>query len=89
MKKTSLFLAAIFIIVWITLILDFCALHDIANDYLSRKVIAAENIISGDAIVPAWTQCKGEWAIVQISFMTKVVLLLSVSGGILKKNLKK
>ena len=84
MNKSVLPFLAIAVIAWIALIADFCALHDIANDYLSLKIIDAEKIISVNTTPPEWTQCKGEWTIVQIGFMVRFIFMVIVSGGMLR-----
>ena len=62
---------------------DFLALHDIRQDYVSKGIIDYLGLtISGE--IPDWTETTGEWQLVGISFVSRflffifmIVLLLS------------
>jgi hypothetical protein len=54
---------------------DFLALHDIQQDYVSPEVLNRLKLdIAGS--LPYWTATSGEWAMVTISFIARVILLL-------------
>ena len=54
---------------------DYLALHDIANDYVSRKAIASyESGLSGE--LPRWSETKLEWRIVNAGGLIKVTYLV-------------
>lgn len=54
------------ILVFLLTITDFMALHDIRNDYVSKKVITS---VSDN--LPTWTNTPGEWRMVTISFISR------------------
>ena len=70
LKGMVLFNAFVFLLA----ILDFLALHDIAKDYLSREALKFAEIT---VAVPAWTATEGEWLIVEISLLARVLFLLA------------
>ena len=54
---------------------DYLALHDIKNDYVSTRNFDNLGItISGD--LPEWTNTRGEWQIVRISFLFRFIFFL-------------
>lgn len=57
--------------------LDFTALHDIRNEYISRDILEYLNIsLSGD--VPVWTTNEPEWSYLTISLILRVFLYISI-----------
>ena len=54
---------------------DFAALHDIGNDYISQKILTYLDITTSKSL-PEWTKTKGEWLIVSISLIIRIVFLL-------------
>jgi hypothetical protein len=82
MKSKMLFLAAI-MIAWVACVFDFCALHDIANDYLSPRIISEDKIVTGNTSPPEWTRCEGEWTVVQVGFIIRIIFMLFASVIIL------
>ena len=70
--KSSLALSVITLIMTIG---DFLALNDIWHDYVSRQVIESvgDNVL---AKLPAWSETKLEWRMVQISELTGLLYLL-------------
>jgi hypothetical protein len=60
--------------IFLLTIFDFLALHDIAKDYLSREALKFAEITTA---VPAWTAAEGEWLIVEISLLARVLFLLA------------
>jgi hypothetical protein len=80
-----IFSARIILILAISLIaclfFDFLALHDIYNDYASKAVITRFSPGMADAF-PTWTNTRGEWNLLDISYIVKIivaVLLVIVS----------
>lgn len=56
-------------------ILDFAALHDIKNDYISRHILEYLEISLQDKL-PNWTTTAGEWRVVSISLFFRLVFVL-------------
>jgi len=63
------------IVLLLCLFLDFLALHDIRNDYVSNSVIDrfSPNTLS---VLAVWSGIMGEWAIVQTSFLIKLIVVV-------------
>ena len=57
-------------------VLDFLALHDIKQDYLSQKMLDLFEI-SFSKEIPDWTATVGEWGAVTISLYARFLLVLS------------
>ncbi len=55
--------------------MDFLALHDIKQDYVSPDVLREYNISLAD-ILPEWTATKTEWISVQISMILKAAFVI-------------
>jgi len=53
---------------------DFLALHDIKNDYVSSNVLDEFDI--NMTSLPQWTTTEGEWDLVTISFVARLLFLL-------------
>lgn len=59
------------IVLFICFFFDFLALHDINNDYVSKRVmIRYLTSIS----LPDWTNTSGEWSIMKLSFIVKLIV---------------
>ena len=57
------------------LLLDYMALHDIRNDYISHATL--EHLgFEGASDLPAWTNTQMEWAVVTIGFYGKTLLTM-------------
>lgn len=54
---------------------DFLALHDIRHDYVSEEILDSLGV-SISAELPAWTATAGEWALVQLSYLTRFAFLI-------------
>jgi len=54
---------------------DFLALHDISHDYVSSQVLRSLDT-SLLRELPAWTETKGEWAMVSVSVFFRAGFLL-------------
>jgi hypothetical protein len=77
MKTTSVLtkiLLGLIMVLLMCLFLDFLALHDIRNDYVSNSVIDrfSHNTLN---VLPVWSGTTGEWAIVQASFLIKLIIV--------------
>ncbi len=54
---------------------DFLALHDIRNEYVSTRILNQLNItISED--LPNWSATKGEWDVVYVSFLSRLIFFV-------------
>jgi hypothetical protein len=62
-------------LVFILTILDFTALHDIKQDYVSRYILNYLKInLSND--LPDWTSTEGEWHVVSLSLYLRFLFLI-------------
>lgn len=73
-------LALITLVIFLTLV-DFLALHDIQQDYVSREVFSWLDVELSSPL-PAWTNTDREWTVVTISLVTRLALL-SVNTALL------
>ncbi|MBT3241930.1 MAG: hypothetical protein HN352_02195 [Bacteroidetes bacterium] len=71
------------VLAFLLLILDFLALHDIKQDYVSPNVLSDFNI-NLSTLLPEWTATKAEWIAVQISLFVKASLLVVIIIGLVK-----
>jgi hypothetical protein len=56
-------------------ILDFAALHDIKNEYISKGILVYLDItLSGD--LPYWTATEGEWQLVAFSLYSRFLFFI-------------
>ena len=79
MKKSGIMLKsmlALNLLVFLLTILDFLALHDIQNDYVSSEALTHLQI-STSAPLPAWTATQGEWQVVSVSLLVRILFLLA------------
>jgi hypothetical protein len=53
---------------------DFLALHDIKYDYVSNQVMY-EFLPTTSTVLPDWTKTEGEWFLVQMSYLIKIVVV--------------
>jgi hypothetical protein len=76
------------IVLIICFFLDFLALHDINNDYVSKLVM---NRFASSTSLPDWTNTTVEWSIVQLSFLVKIIVtgFLIFFLFALRKNIKR
>lgn len=63
------------VIIFLLSILDFAALHDIGNDYVSQEILTYLNITTSSNL-PDWTKTEGEWLIVSISLFLRILFLI-------------
>lgn len=80
MKTTSALtkiLLGLIMVLLMCLFLDFLALHDIRNDYVSNLVIEqfSPKTLS---VLPVWSGTMGEWAVVQTSFLIKLIVAVII-----------
>jgi hypothetical protein len=74
-RKTVLFSLAVVGFLLALTLGDFLALHDIQQDYVSPEVLTRMDLDLAGAL-PYWTTTSGEWTMVSISFIARLVLLL-------------
>ncbi len=61
--------------VFLLTLFDFLALHDIRNEYVSTRILNYLNItLPGD--LPDWTATKGEWDVVNVSFLSRLIFFV-------------
>ncbi len=73
-KLLTITLVLCFIVFLMTLF-DMAAYHDIAHDYVSNSVLKSLGIsLSGD--LPDWTSTKGEWDLVNISWLSRILFFV-------------
>ncbi|MBT3220448.1 MAG: hypothetical protein HN348_15285 [Proteobacteria bacterium] len=58
------------------MVLEWAALHDIAHDYVSLKVME-QHASSAIVALPDWAQCPGEWSVVTFGFLARGCLLVT------------
>jgi hypothetical protein len=57
-------------------IADFLALHDIHHDFIGTEVVKLLDITIGEDL-PEWTATKGEWDIVRVSYIFRLMFFVS------------
>jgi hypothetical protein len=72
---TGLFLA-ILVLLLVGSVLDFLAGTDIYHDYVSKTVVAGF-WADGHDILPNWTNTKGEWAVMNFSFVMRLICIVA------------
>jgi len=71
--RTLIILTLLFsVLVLLMTIMDFLALHDIKQDYLSKTIIDYLGITFSKEI-PDWTATSGEWRSVTISLYSRLI----------------
>ena len=78
MKKLNtfaIFVLILCIFVFLLTLLDFAALHDIKQDYVSKKILNYLNLTLSDDL-PDWTSTTGEWQIVKFSFYLRFIFFI-------------
>jgi len=76
MKTTSALtkiLLGLIMVLLMCLFLDFLALHDIRNDYVSATVINQFSSAT-TTVFPEWTKTSGEWSLIRFSFVVKLLV---------------
>jgi hypothetical protein len=84
MKKTGLLFGIFSVVFSISSVFSYMAMHDIFHDYVSKKIVKSADI-------PLWTDCRGEWTVVRIDFIIRIIFLiiLLISGIRRMKRAKK
>ena len=80
-KGKGLFVLFIFIVLglFLLLVLDFAALHDIQKEYISKNILEFLDVqLSKD--VPYWTKNEGEWNYLNISALLRLFAYIIISG---------
>ncbi len=73
MKTATRVILLFMIVLFACLLFDFLALHDIRNDYVS-KLVMSRFAVNSPIDLPDWTNTRGEWSIVQISYVVKLII---------------
>ena len=63
------------VLVLILTILDFAALHDIKQDYVSQYILDSLKISFSEHL-PNWTSTEGEWRIVSLSLYLRFIFFI-------------
>ena len=62
---------------------DFLALHDIHQDYVSTTVLEYLQINISDEL-PGWTSAELEWGWIRVSLLLKTILIVVIIISLLK-----
>ena len=62
------------VVLFICLFFDFLALHDIYRDYASKLVMNRFSANTASSL-PDWTNTSGEWSVIQVSYMIKLIIV--------------
>ena len=74
--KTSTIITLLFcVLVFVLTILDFAALHDIKQDYVSDYILNYLKISLSEDL-PNWTSAEGEWNIVSLSLYLRFIFFI-------------
>jgi hypothetical protein len=61
--------------VFLMILFDMAAYHDIAKDYVSTSVLKSLDLsLAGD--LPDWTSTKGEWDLVNVSWLSRILFFV-------------
>lgn len=66
---------ALCVLAFVLTVGDFLALHDINHDYVSGGVLRALGASPAQGL-PAWTETRGEWAMVGVSAYFRAAFLI-------------
>ena len=58
----------------VTMLSDYMALHDIANDYVSLEVLEMHQI-KGASSLPSWTGTPLEWQWIEFMFAARLLII--------------
>jgi hypothetical protein len=83
MKKTLIVTIALSVISFVFMIFYFLASTDIYHDYVS-KIDVSRGIISNVEEIPEWTNCKGEWQILEIDFIVRIIFMILIIAVLIK-----
>ena len=85
MKKIAFVVLLIVIVSFVSMILNFLALNDIAGDYVSKTVLQAQQV-SSDIVakLPDWSECKTEWNILKIDLVIRALSLIGIAVFLIK-----
>ena len=75
MKKMTVLALILSIVSAISMVFTFLALTDIAQDYVSPSVSAAQLSDTTRSTLPEWTAARGEWAVVQVDYVIRLISL--------------
>ena len=75
MHTITVFALIFCVLVFVLTLLDFSALHDIKQEYVSKKILDYLNITLSDEL-PDWTSTSGEWQIISISFYLRFIFFI-------------
>ena len=75
-QSTLKIIAVLAVLILVTMVSDFMALHDIFYDYVSPNVL---RIVAVEGIAfPDWTLAPLEWKWVEIMFVTRLILVAGI-----------
>jgi hypothetical protein len=75
LRRITFITIAFGLLVFLLTILDFAALHDIRQDYVSRYILNYLKIQLPDDL-PSWTSTAGEWHLVAWSLYLRFLFLI-------------
>jgi hypothetical protein len=74
-KKIVMIIVALCVIGFLLTLCDFLALHDIKKEYVSTRILERLNITLSEDL-PEWTETKGEWRVVKISYFFRLFFFI-------------
>ncbi len=74
-KRIATIIIALCVIGLLLTIFDFLVLHDIKNEYVSARILERLDIALSEEL-PEWTETKGEWLVVRISYLFRFVFFI-------------
>ena len=75
LKTITIITLLLCVLVFILTILDFAALHDIKQDYISQYILKYLEISLTEDL-PDWTSTEGEWHIVSLSLYLRFLFFI-------------
>ncbi len=83
LKSTLVLLVLFSFGLLVSTIIDIMALHDVANDYVSKEVFTNQKIILPESL-PDWSACSLEWTTIHFSIIFQLVLTLLLMVGLIR-----
>lgn len=83
MKKLLILTLTLSIISIVFMIFYFLASSDIYHEYVGTTIVS-RGIISNVDKLPEWTNCKFEWRILQIDFITRLIFMILFTVVLIK-----
>ncbi|MDD2246764.1 MAG: hypothetical protein PHI70_05520 [Proteiniphilum sp.] len=79
MKKLLIITLLLSIASVVFMIIYFIASTDIYHDYVGTTIVSG-GIINNVDKLPEWTTCKGEWRLLQIDLIVRLIFMLLITA---------